>query len=491
MGICRREFSACLAGAVAARLLPAAVTRPKLLVLVVLQQFRTDYLGLLRSQLAPGGLRLLLEKGAVYYDCRNLASTFPSTSIATLATGAWPAQHGIIADNWYDRALRKVVRGTEEDLLATTLSAQILQETGTSVTVVGLDETQAALAAGSPDARIYWMDGEGQMATRGEVPGWLAGYNSQNRVERFHGAKWLALGARNDAPPLRLLKWSKENPQDFMAIYRSSPFALGSQFDFVGELINRERLGQGDALDFLCILAGSSELLGYETGADNPLMQQMILQMDRRLEILIGQITKALGENNFNLVVVGAHGAPPAPDPDLRDSRVVNGEMLAQAVDSVLLARGAGRVERYIYPFFYLDTTKLSDPDRARLVAARAALEHPAVASYYTLDGSASVENDWVVRFRNSFNAERSGDFMVSYRPERIELYGQNRGISYGSLYNYDVQVPLLLYGPQFRPGIYRRPVALTDLAPTLAQLIDVGSPSSSTGRALVEALAP
>lgn len=488
MGICRREFSACLAGALSARLLPAAVARPKLLVLVVLEQFRSDYLSQLQGQFTQGGFRLLLQKGAVYHDCRNLASTFPSSSIATLATGSWPAQHGIVADYWYDRALRKPVRGTEEDLLATTLSAQILDEPGTSVTVVALDETHAALFAGSPDARIYWTDVEGQIATRGEVPSWLAGYNSQNLVERFHDSKWMALGARPDAPALRVLNWSKERPQDFMELYLASPFALGSQFDFARELIKREGLGRGDALDLLCILAGSSERLGYETGAGGPLMEQMVLHIDRQIEMLITHLSKLLGENGFNLAVVGAHGAPPDPGPDLRPSMSVDGEKLAQAVDAVLLSHGAGRVERYIYPFFYLDTTKAPDADRARLLAARAALEHPAVTDFYTVNGVGSVRNRWVERLRNSFNSQRSGDFMVSYRPEQIEAYGQNRGISYGSLYNYDVQVPLLLYGPQFRAGVYRRAVRSVDLAPTLAQAIGVSYPSSSTGQALAEA---
>ena len=129
---------------------------------------------------------------------------------------------------------------------------------------------------------------------------------------------------------------------------------------------------------------------------------------------------------------------------------------------------GAGRVERYLYPFFYLDTTKVRDPDAARLAGARAALEHPAVDGYYTAAGAASVRNDWVKRFRNSFHPQRSGDFMVSYGPEQIEEYGWNRGVSYGSLYNYDVQVPLFLYGPQFRAGVFNRTVELIDLAPTL-----------------------
>ena len=78
---------------------------------------------------------------------------------------------------------------------------------------------------------------------------------------------------------------------------------------------------------------------------------------------------------------------------------------------------------------------------------------------------------------------------MLSYRPEYIEDFGQGRGVSYGSIYNYDVCVPLFLYGPQFRPGVYQAPVESIDVAPTLARAIGVGLPSSSTGRALAEAM--
>src|ERR1700742_172033 len=100
MDICRRTFGACMLGGLAARSysLPPL---PKLLVVVVLEQFRNDYIHLLWSQLSAGGLRRVFEKGAYFPDCRHLASTFPSSSIATLATGAWPAQHGIIADSWF------------------------------------------------------------------------------------------------------------------------------------------------------------------------------------------------------------------------------------------------------------------------------------------------------------------------------------------------------------------------------------------------------
>jgi arylsulfatase A-like enzyme len=230
-------------------------------------------------------------------------------------------------------------------------------------------------------------------------------------------------------------------------------------------------------------------LLGYETGADSPLMQQMVLQLDRRVEALLTDLAKAGGENGFSLALTGAHGAPPQPAPETRARMAVNGEAVAQFVARALTANNAGAVRKYVYPFLYLDTPGARDPEPDRLAAARAALDHPAVANFYTAGGACSTQDQWRRRFRNSFHARRSGDVMLSYRPEYVEDFGQNRGISYGSLYNYDVRVPLCFYGPLFRAGVYESPVESVDVAPTLARAMGVAAPSSSTGRVLGEGL--
>jgi arylsulfatase A-like enzyme len=85
---------------------------------------------------------------------------------------------------------------------------------------------------------------------------------------------------------------------------------------------------------------------------------------------------------------------------------------------------------------------------------------------------------------------KRSGDVMLSYRPEYVEDFGAGRGVSYGSLYNYDARVPLIFYGPQFRAGVFESPVEAVDVAPTLARVIGIAEPSSAAGRVLGEALA-
>ena len=397
---------------------------------------------------------------------------------------------------WYDRAAKAPVAASEEDLLAGTLAAEIASAPHTRVYVVGMEGSRTRIFAGTPAAQIYWMDDNGHFVTRNESPDWLDTFNSTKGPENLHDASWLLLPSRPgaltvDSPPaLRVLKYDAARPRDFMNLYKSSPFAQAAQFDFLGELIAREHLGQRDTLDFVCLLEGAAARLGYETGAKSLLMDQMMLNLDRSLEGLLARCDHGPGEDNFNLVVAGGHGAPAEPPEESRERMAVNGETVADAIDHALRAEGLGSVQKYVYPFLYLDTDGFREPEELRAAAARAGIKLPAVAGYYTAGGACSAADVWKRRFQNSFHLKRSGDLMLSYRPGYVEDTGKARGISYGSLYNYDVSVPLCFYGPQFRTGSYADPVESVDLAPTLSAISGVEAPSASTGRVLSEALA-
>ena len=430
-----------------------------------------------------------MQGGAWFPDCRHAASTFNATGIATLATGAWPAQHGIVADTWYDRAAGRAVPASDEELMATTLAAQIAVEPRNRVYVISMEPAHAPLFAQSEDAALYWLDEQGAVATDDETPDWLANFNSQHDPANAHNAKWIAVGAKPDAAPLRILRYEAGHEGDFMAFYKSSPWAQDVQFDLLSELITRERLGQGSGLDFVCLIAGAMSRLGYETGGHSPLMNQMVLRLDHRIEMLLGQLSRAPGDGNFHFALAGAHGAPPLPSETSRARMTVEGETVAEAIDRALASHGLGRVQKYVYPNLYLNTEGFRDPEELRLAAARAAMELPAMAGFYTAGGACSTRDEWRRRFHNSFHPRNSGDVMLSYRPEYVEAYAQDRGVSYGSLYNYDVRVPLFLYGPSFRSGIYEGPVESVDVAPTLARIAGAAVPSSSVGRVLAEAI--
>ena len=374
--------------------------------------------------------------------------------------------------------------------MATTFAAQITAAPGASrAFVVSLDERTGSLLAGTPLAQRYWMDQEGRFATWGDTPVWLADYNRMKPLSDLHGAEWLAMGVKPGAPALRTLKYDPARPQDFLDLYLSSPFSQGAEFEFAGELLTRERIGQGDTFDVLSVVASSGARLGYETGAVSPLMQQLTLHLDRQIGGLLDQLDRVPGAGMYDLVLAGAHGAPPEPPALARPRMSVNGESLAQSIQRRLTTARSGRILKYLYPFLYLDNAGAARvAENTAVAAGHAALEEGAVAAYYTAGGECSVQDDWERRFRNSFHVTRSGDVMLSYQPEYIEETGSGRGVSYGSLYNYDIKVPLCFFGPQFRAGVFESPVELIDVAPTLARAVGVPPPSSSIGRVLGEA---
>jgi arylsulfatase A-like enzyme len=253
-------------------------------------------------------------------------------------------------------------------------------------------------------------------------------------------------------------------------------------------------------LDFVFVSLASMALLGYETGSDSPLMDQMTRHLDRQIQHTLEMLNKAPGKGNYNLIFAAAHGAPPEPDPAMRSQKAISGESVARAIGKALsdsFDKGPAKnayVDKYVYPFLYLKLETLQKqnaPARgARRLAGETALGLPGVAGYYTADGDCSHTGEWRRRFENSFHDLRSGDVMLSYEPEAVEDFAPGRGVSYGSLYNYDTSVPLLLYGPQFGKKLIERAIQLTDLAPTIARAAGIAAPSSATGEVLAEAYA-
>ncbi|HLN01126.1 MAG TPA: alkaline phosphatase family protein [Bryobacteraceae bacterium] len=479
----------------------AARPRPKLVVLLVAEQFRSDYLDLFSNFLSPGGFRRLMEEGAYFPECQMAATTFTSGGLATVSTGAYPQMHGIVADSWYDRTARKPVSAAPEALQATTLAGQIASaDTNNRIFAVALDSRDAALLAGPAQSDLFHRDATGHFMARGKAENadWLANFNQANSPEKLQNAAWFALGKKENTPPLRTLTYDQAHPDNFLALYWSSPYGQKAQMDLVQQVIFQQKLGQGPGVDFLAVALGSLALLGYEVGSDSPLMRELVLHLDSELQSLLAFLDKNLGAKNYSLAFTGAHGATRDPDGH-RAALAIAGETVAHTINQALSARYDLRdrkslyLERYLYPFVYLRLGDLEknyvDPREARAVAGEAALRVPGVTGFYTADGDCSHSGDWLRRFRNSFHAVRSGDLMLAYGPEYVEDYGLGRGISYGSLYNYDTRVPLIFYGSPFETQEFETTVESIDLAPTLARAAGTAWPSSATGRVLGEAL--
>jgi len=179
----------------------------------------------------------------------------------------------------------------------------------------------------------------------------------------------------------------------------------------------------------------------------------------------------------------------PRASPSARSRMAVEGESVAQAVESALRDRNLGHVQKYLYPFLYLDGGTARDLEPLRQAAAAAALEHPAVAGYYTAGGACSSRDEWERRFRNSFHLSAAATLCCPTGRNTWKTMARARHLLWLAV-QLRHSVPLCFYGSRFRSGSFESPVEAVDLAPTLARACGVAPPSSSTGRVLAEALA-
>jgi predicted AlkP superfamily pyrophosphatase or phosphodiesterase len=453
MIISRRAFNAALATAASGGISFALPPRPKLFVLIVAEHFRPEYFDSHAGALSAGGFQRLLANGAYFPNCFQQSTTFTASGLATIATGAYPSVHGIVADRWYDRsgspAANAVASAQADFLEATTFPGAFLAaDPRNRVFGIGFDSRITRILTGvtpyTPDnAKSFAPDTSAKLA-------------------------WNAIGATSTTP-MRTL--DPADSKDFNALWRASPVSQAAQFSFTRELVSRDKLGRGDGIDLLGIVLGSIGALGLETGANSPLVFDIVTQLDREVETLLKWLDDTVGENSYQVAFTAAHGIADAAI-QRTPAQYVQGKDIVAAVSKVC------DVEAYIYPFLYL---RAGNPQAACKAVAQA-------AAWYTSSGVCSTTGLLERRLQNSFHPRRSGDAIIAYPPNSVEDFAGGRGVSYGSMYNYDTRVPLLLFGPQFRAAEIQDSIELTDVAPTLAAALGTALPSSSSGRVLGEA---
>ncbi len=494
--VSRRKLVKSLAAVAAAFYIPvparAAIVRPKLTVVLIAEQFRSDYLFRNFNAFNAGGFRRLIEESAFFPDCRLLSTTFTSTGLATIATGCYPSLHGIVANRWYESAGNRLKAAEPFDLAVTTLFQQE-PEPANRFFAVAATESKAGLLKPGAVSGQFFRKPDNTFATLGAAvgkePEWLTVFNQAHLAGKFRDQPWLPRGAPPGSFPLRSLKYDAAKPENFQALLASSPFAQSAQMQLVREVVHAENLGL-NSFDTVVAVLDSIGKLGSETGAVSPLIDDEVLSLDADLAALLEWLD-ARGQP-YQIVFTAAHGAPVEPPTTYR----VSPDEIVEPVERALSAEfakgktGFHFVEAYVYPFLYLrhDHLTPSDLPRARQIAGNAALATRHVSTFITSDGYSPQFSEWNTRARNSLYRGRSGDVLLAYRPGFVEFVGADRGVSYGSLWNYDAQVPLLFKGPSFVAGRFDHMVEMTDIAPTLAAVAGMPAPAAATGRVLSEA---
>jgi arylsulfatase A-like enzyme len=323
------------------------------------------------------------------------------------------------------------------------------------------------------------------------MPAWAQSFNSAGPADKFAATEW-RFGSGADG----LFKMPAEaGPKLYDAVY-GSPFGNEILESFVEEAIRQEKLGQRGVMDFLSVSFSSNDVVGHTYGPDSARVHDMSIRTDRLLAKLFDYLDASIGMQHVLVAFTADHGVMPLPE-TLRDNHMPGGRLSSAAlfdpIREALAARfGPGKwVEGTAgsSPYFNLQLIREKNLDREEVerVAADAAEAIPQVARVYTrtqlLRGM--VPDDRISQqVMRSYHPRRSGDLEIVL--DTYWIRGSS-GTTHGTPYSYDTHIPLIFMGPGIRAGRYVRAVALKDLAPSLATLMDIETPSGSEGRALYE----
>ncbi len=497
---------------------------PKLIVIIVIDQFRGDYLERYHDQFVEGGFRIFLDRGAYFTDCNyDYANTRTAPGHATLFTGSYTSGHGIVANEWWDPQKKKAVTSVEDDavklvgvdqagpgasphnLLSDTLGDELKLATGGKARVfaVSLKDRAAVLPAGFSGDAAYWIDPKsGAWITstyyRQDLPEWVRNFNGSHRAEKFWNREW------KDADDNVLGSTAPRNGRDgkpagFYEVVGATPFANEYEFEFAKELVLYENLGAGPATDLLAISLSANDILGHRVGPDSPQMRSMALELDRQLAEFIVFLGHQVGLANVWMALSADHGVAPLPDfaKTLRlPAANLDAKALRELVNS-LLAKKYDKKADYIldvdYPDAWLNEEAFTAAGRHEADAesdAGEALKQVGLTGYFTkaeLARGPVPNTELGRRYAHSYSPE--GGWYVLGVPKPFQV-GITAGTDHATPFSYDTHVPLAFYGLAFQPGIYRTHAEPTDLAVTLASLLGINAPAQATGRVLTEALA-
>jgi predicted AlkP superfamily pyrophosphatase or phosphodiesterase len=517
---------------------------PKLVVVMVVDGLPNEQVLRYRSQFGEGGFRRLLEQGASFGNAHQAHGiTVTAIGHSAVLTGAYPYQHGIIGNNWIDPASGKSVYCTEDqaysyigettrpddgtspkNLRVDTLGDQLRYATGNRakvVTVSGKDRG-AILLGGKTGTAYMYMDGSGNFASSTfymqSHPRWVQQYGASHPQDRYYGQQWKPLLADSayagDAPdeavaipanrfPLTMDSKSGQRDGEYHLKLKTSPFLDELTLDFARAAVEGEQLGRNPAgvPDLLGVSLSAHDYINHKYGPESRMSHDHLQRLDRMLSSFFAFLDQKVGKDKVLVVLTADHGFGNAPEfsqgRHLDASRIASKNMV-EALNAHLAATfGLDKAVRASsVPNLYLDYPQIDRKGVARATveaaAARFLLDQPGIAQVYTRSqfetgGLTGTRMDLLMR--RAWHRQLSGDLMVVARPYVIFGSGST-GASHGTPYAYDTNVPLLIAGPQWiKPGRYGQYAEVVDIAPTLAQLLQVRPPAGAEGRVLLEAL--
>jgi arylsulfatase A-like enzyme len=532
----------------------AYVGHPKLIVLVIIDQFRGDYLNRDHNEFKGRGFRLFMDQGAWFTDCYyDYANTKTAPGHATIGTGAYSDSHGIETNEFWDasrswekkvsavederyqlvdlpptsipsnqpgaqpNALNYVIGSSPRNLRATTLGDELrLATQGRSrVYGVSLKDRAAILSTGQAANGAFWIDN-------------ASGHFTTSTYYMEHLPEWAQAFNASDRPTQAARESQVEGTTQFYDLVGRMPAANSYELDFAKALINGEKLGQNGVTDLLVISLSANDIQGHQFGPDSDSENQMILSLDRDLDSFNSWLDKAVGLDNVWLALTADHGIAPIPaeavllgihaaslDMDTLyrklnaelDARYSKGEQVQYLLPGPDLPQIT--LDRRAFEKAHIDEKTAEETVAALLpgaIAAQASKVNTALPAQHRLPPSPQFAGVYT-RLELAHGQLPSTDFgrvlthsyadhgnwyvFLALGAYQMEDFHGSIGTTHFSPWSYDRHVPLAFYGAPFLAGEYHGRIAPVDLAATLASLAGINQPSAAVGRVPTEAIKP
>ncbi|MDN3642289.1 alkaline phosphatase family protein [Lutimonas halocynthiae] len=520
------------------------VDRPKLVVGIIVDQMRYDYLTRFYDRYGEEGFKRILREGYNFENAHfNYVPTVTAVGHASVYTGTTGSGHGIVANDWYDKYLKKMIYcvddfnfkaiGTELPyeqkspvrLLATTVTDELrlAQNMNGKTIAIGLKDRSAVLPGGHTSNGSYWFVGkdEGKFITSGfymeELPKWVIDFNKKEFPRKYMKNDWETLypiksykesiaddnpyegvfvGEEKPVFPHELKKLSEQNGN--FDLIKETPYGNSILKEFAIAAIEGEELGQRDYTDFLAISFSSPDYIGHRYGSDSKEIEDTYLRLDLEMAELLKYLDKNLGVDNYTLFLTADHAVVPVPA-YLKSLKIPAGYFDYSLFREYLKDLGEkyygvpDLIENFSNFQVFLNREVL---DRLKLDAntvaeklAQEIINYEGVHKVLTAKTlqTTDFQSGILSYVQNGYNQKFSGDIVMIPNPATI--YMRETGTTHGSGYNYDTHVPIMFFGKGIKTGRSRDYVEIIDIAPTVSNLLQIQFPNSNTGKVLKSAL--
>jgi len=520
------------------------VQRPKLVVGLVIDQMRWDYLYRYQDLYGKGGFNRLKSEG---FNCENTfipyIPTYTAAGHASIYTGSVPAINGIMGNNWYERTEGKVVYctgdstvnsvGTDSDagkmspdrLLVTSIGdeLQLAENFRGKLIGISLKDRGAILPAGHTADAAYWVDEKtGNWITSTyymkELPNWVKAINNRHDLDALIKQPWNLLLPREKywastgdsmyfESPLRGEK-SAVFPHQISAnsdkrynTVKSTPYGVTHTFNFAKETIDAENLGGRGVTDFLAVSISSTDYAGHAFGPNSLEVEDVYLRLDRDLEQFLNYLDSALGRGNYLFFLSADHGASHVPAFNISHNipaGIINEHALVKSINALCLEKFG--IENAILNLqnhqLYLNYSTIEEKQvpivqvTDFIINQLLKTKEVEYAFPFHKMNEYTLPEQVVSVSRNGYNPSRSGDIQIIPKPAHFDAKNSaasHKGTTHGAWNPYDAHIPLLFYGWNVKPGRLYRETYMTDIAATLAAMLHIQMPSGCIGHVIPE----